>query len=223
MKDRTPRRAERASVLLLHAIQRFDRLRLRGRRFLVPGLEIDPTASTNFAAARYELAEGARLRIGARAVTERRQGALQFLLGPGAQVDVGEDSWLRTEAGPVSVVAYAGARIELGPESFLNGCSLSAKASVTLGRRAWVGTGSRVFDADQHDLDDDTPEVVEPVHVGDHVWVASDVTVLRGVTIGEHSVVGTRSLVTSDIPPHSLAYGLPARVQGVVGDRGRAR
>ncbi len=222
MKDRTPR-ADRAAVLLLHAIQRFDRLRLQWRRSRVPGLEIDPSASTNFAAARYELAEGARLRIAAGAVTERRPGALQFLLGPGARVDVGEGAWLRTEAGPVSVVAYAGARIELGPESFLNGCSVSAKDSVTLGRRAFVGMGTRIFDADQHDFDDTTPEAVEPVHIGDFVWVASDVTVLRGVTIGEHSVVGTRSLVTDDVPPHSLAYGLPARVQGVVGDRSHAR
>jgi acetyltransferase-like isoleucine patch superfamily enzyme len=59
--------------------------------------------------------------------------------------------------------------------------------------------------------------------IGDYVWVASDVTVLRGVTIGEHSVIGARSLVTSDIPPHSLAFGSPARVRGSVGDRSRVR
>jgi maltose O-acetyltransferase len=86
-----------------------------------------------------------------------------------------------------------------------------------------VGLGSRVFDSDQHDLDVQRPERIEPVAIGDHAWIASDVTVLRGVSIGAHAVIGTRSLVTSDVPPHGLAFGVPARVRGVVGDRSRTR
>jgi len=187
------------------------------------GLEIHPAASSNLAAARYDLAEGARLRIGAGVVTERLAGALHFSLGAGAEVSIGERSWLRTEIGPVHIVAFEGARIELGPEGFLNGCQLSAKSELRCGRRAWIGTGSRVFDSDQHDLDADHPEVTQPVRIGDCVWVASDVTILRGVTIGEHSVIGTRSLVTCDIPSHTLAYGQPATPHGVIGDRSATR
>jgi len=123
----------------------------------------------------------------------------------------------------VHVIAFAGARIEVGPEAFLNGCQLSAKREVVLGRRAWIGPGSRVFDSDQHDLDAARPERSEPVRIGDHVWIAADATVLRGVSIGAHAVVGTRSLVTSDVPAHALAFGVPARVRGVVGDRSRTR
>ena len=59
----------------------------------------------------------------------------------------------------------------------------------------------------------------EPVTIGDHCWIASDVTVLRGVRIGEQSVVGARSLVSKSIPPHSLAIGSPAQAAGKVGDR----
>jgi len=40
---------------------------------------------------------------------------------------------------------------------------------------------------------------------------------------GAHAVVGTRSLVTGDVPAHALAFGVPARVRGVVGDRSRTR
>ena len=50
-----------------------------------------------------------------------------------------------------------------------------------MGRRVFVGPGSRIFDADQHDFDAERLEEVEPVSIGDHVWIASDVTVLRGV------------------------------------------
>jgi maltose O-acetyltransferase len=213
----------RAVVLFLKALQAFDLLRLRIRMALQPGLDVHPDASSNFAAARFSLAPGARLRIGPRAVTERRRGALSFLLGPGALVEVGEGTWLRTEAGPVYVIAFEGAHIHIGPGGFLNAAYLSAKREVRLGRHTNIGLGSRVFDSDQHDLDADRPEVTAPVRIGDFVWVASEVTVLRGVTIGDHSIVGTRSLVTRDVPPHTLAFGVPAEPRGSVGDRSEAR
>ena len=54
---------------------------------------------------------------------------------------------------------------------------------------------------------------------GDRVWIAADATVLRGVSIGDHSIVGTRSLVTRDVAAHTLAYGSPATARGSVGDR----
>jgi maltose O-acetyltransferase len=213
----------RAFVLFLEALRAFDRTRLRIRMALRPGLEVHPDASSNFAAARFSLAPGARLRIGPRAVTERRTGVLQFVLGPGAVVEVGEGVWLRTERGPVNVVAFDGAIVNIGPGAFVDAAHLSAKRELRLGRHTNVGLGSRIFDSDQHDLDADRPEVTEPVRIGDFVWIASDVTILRGVTIGDNSVVGTRSLVNRDIPPHTLAFGVPAQLRGPVGDRSRAR
>ena len=72
---------------------------------------------------------------------------------------------------------------------------------------------------DQHDLDDDTKERTQPVLIGDWVWVTADVTVLRGVEIGSHSVIRTRSVVTRSIPSHTLADGSPAEPRRAVGDR----
>jgi len=213
----------RAVVVALRTLQACDRVRLAWLRARLPGLEIDRGASTNLAHARYGLGAGARLRIAAGVVTERLRGRLHFELGPGAKVEIGPGAWLRTEIAEVHVVAFAGARIEIGPEAFLNGSHVSAKRLVVLGRRAWVGPGSRIFDSDQHDLDAARPERSEPVRIGDHAWVAADVTVLRGVSIGAHAVVGARSLVTGDIPAHALAFGVPARVRGLVGDRSKAR
>jgi carbonic anhydrase/acetyltransferase-like protein (isoleucine patch superfamily) len=213
----------RALVLLLRAVQALDRLRLRVRCALQPGLELHPDASSNLAVARYQLEAGARLRIGAGVVTERLPGRLHFSLGPGALVEIGDGAWLRTEVGEIHLVAFEGARLRVGPECLLNGCHLSAKQEVTLGRKTNVGMGSRVFDSDQHDFDDERMERSAPVTMGDHVWVASDVTVLRGVSIGDHSIVGACSLVTRDIPPHSVAFGQPAEPRGKVGDRSNTR
>jgi carbonic anhydrase/acetyltransferase-like protein (isoleucine patch superfamily) len=209
--------------VLLRTIQAWDVLRLALLRWRHPGLEIHPQASTNFASSDYSLAPGARLVIGPGAVTERRAGGVRFVVEAGARVAIGEGVWLRSELGPVRVFAFAGAELELAPEAFLNGCHVSAKRRLRVGRRAWIGPGSRVFDSDQHDLDDARPERVEPVEIGDHAWIASDVTILRGVRVGHHSVVGARSVVTRDVPDHTLVLGAPARPHGPIGDRSRCR
>lgn len=52
------------------------------------------------------------------------------------------------------------------------------------------------------------------VTLEDDVWLGGHVTVLDGVTIGRGTVVGACSLVTRDIPPYSIAFGIPAKVQG---------
>ncbi len=211
-----------ALQLYLQAIQLWDRFRLRRLCRAHPGVRIHPDASGNFASARFEIAPGARLTLAAGAVTERRLAGVRFSLGPDSEVIVGERTWLSSDLAPVNVVAFAGARIEIGSDCFLNGCHLSAKASVRLGDRVLVGTGSRIYDSDQHDLDADRPERTEPVRVGDCTWIASDVTVLRGVEIGAHCVVGARSLLADSLPPHTLAYGVPALPRGEVGDRSTA-
>ena len=203
----------------LKTIQAFDRARLRRWRSHHPGLSLDRETSTNFSSSHFDLAPGARLVLGPRVYTERRSHGVHISVAEGASVEIGADTWLRSDIAPVIIFAFPGARIRIGREGFLNGCHLSAKAGLEIGNRVWIGPGSRIFDADQHDLDAERAEKIEPVTIGDHCWVASDVTVLRGVEIGEQSVVGTRSVVTKSLPPHTLALGSPAAPAGKIGDR----
>lgn len=186
-----------------------------------PGLSIAPDVSSNLASSHFALAPGAELVIGPRVHTERRAGGVHISVAEGARVEIGAGTWLRSDLCPVQIFAFPGARITIGRDGFLNGCHLSSKRSLVLGERVWIGPGSRVFDADQHDLDEQRREQIAPVVIGNHCWIAADVTVLRGVEIGEQSVVGARSLVARSIPPHSLAYGSPAAVHGAIGDRSR--
>jgi putative colanic acid biosynthesis acetyltransferase WcaF len=58
----------------------------------------------------------------------------------------------------------------------------------------------------------DLPLVRKPIHIGHGVWVAAQAFVGPGVTIGDNSVVGARSVVVGDIPPAVVAAGNPARV-----------
>ena len=57
----------------------------------------------------------------------------------------------------------------------------------------------------------------EPVIIGKNVWLASGVTVLPGVHIGDNAVIGAGSVVTKDIPPNVLAVGSPARILRAIG------
>lgn len=51
-----------------------------------------------------------------------------------------------------------------------------------------------------------------PITIEDDVWIAGRVNIMAGVTIGSGSVIGAGSVVTKDIPPYSVAVGVPARV-----------
>lgn len=55
-------------------------------------------------------------------------------------------------------------------------------------------------------------EYARPITIGDNCWIAGNVSVCGGVTIGEGCVIAAGSVVTRDIPPNSLAAGVPCRV-----------
>lgn len=57
-----------------------------------------------------------------------------------------------------------------------------------------------------------TAEYAKPIKIGSGCWLASNVTVCGGVTIGENCVIAAGSVVTRDIPPNSLAAGVPCKV-----------
>ncbi len=50
------------------------------------------------------------------------------------------------------------------------------------------------------------------ITIGNDVWIGAGASILDGVTIGDHSIIGAGAVVNKDIPPHSVAVGVPARV-----------
>lgn len=88
-------------------------------------------------------------------------------------------------------------RIDIGP-----GCMLGSGAEIRL------GDGHTLYDIDTGTILNRANHVV----LGSRVWLAQDSLILKNVEIGHDSVIGARAVVTRDIPPCSVAVGIPAKV-----------
>jgi acetyltransferase-like isoleucine patch superfamily enzyme len=91
-------------------------------------------------------------------------------------------------------------------------------ALVEIGSHCMLANGCFVTDGN-HRFDDPAQPVTwqgftskGPTRIGDNVWCGANVVVTSGVTIGARSVIGANSVVTTDVPPGSIAAGAPARV-----------
>ena len=98
------------------------------------------------------------------------------------------------------------------------GFHIGAVDSITIGNGVLFASGVYVTDHD-HDFSNPEEAVIDnhrvltaPVHIGEFAWLGERVMVLKGVTIGERSIVGAGSVVTGDVLPYSIAVGVPARV-----------
>lgn len=88
-------------------------------------------------------------------------------------------------------------------------------ADVTFGDNVFIGPNC-CFTTAEHAIDPEMRksgvEIAKPITIGDNVWIGAGSTVLAGVTIGSNTVIGAGSVVTRDIPPDSVAVGVPCKV-----------
>jgi len=84
--------------------------------------------------------------------------------------------------------------------------------NVLIGPNVVISSASHNVDYRIRNRDNDMDITGAPVVIEDNVWIGANVTVMPGVTIGRHSVVGAGSVVTRDVPPDTIVAGVPAKV-----------
>lgn len=103
----------------------------------------------------------------------------------------------------------------IGNDCTLNGTVIHCNEQITIGNKCMFGPGTVISDNDSHRVTADPVErrqkaVSRTVVIKDNVWIGMNCIILKGVTIGENSIIAAGSVVTRDVPSYTLAGGNPA-------------
>lgn len=112
-----------------------------------------------------------------------------------------------------------GAIILIGNNVGVSGCTISASKSIRIGNNVLIGSGAIVTDSDAHAIDPEDRRqgglgLTNPVIIEDDVFIGARAIILKGVTIGQGSVIGAGAVVAKSVPPYSVAVGNPAKIVG---------
>lgn len=139
---------------------------------------------------------------------------VKFEIRRGATLRIGRWAWIgdgtkiRVHEGEVSI----GAKTVMGQE-----CTISAYQHVEIGRECIVADRVMLIDFDHGVVEVDQPIRLQGIYkrdvrVGHNVWIGYGACILRGVSVGDNSIVGTSTVVTQDVPENAVVAGVPARV-----------
>jgi acetyltransferase-like isoleucine patch superfamily enzyme len=108
------------------------------------------------------------------------------------------------------------AKIIIGEGSGMSGTVISAAEFIEIGSKVFCGANLTITDRDWHHIkrlqNNLEPSSSAPVIIGSNVWLGLNVVVLKGVTIGDNTLVAANSVVTKDLPGDVIAAGQPAKV-----------
>jgi acetyltransferase-like isoleucine patch superfamily enzyme len=135
-------------------------------------------------------------------------------IGKQARLSIGRWAWIghgskiRAHEGEVSI----GAKTVMGQE-----CTISSFQRVAIGRECILADRVMLIDFDHGVVEVERPIRLQGIYkrdvrLGHNVWMGYGACVLRGVRIGDNSIVGTNAVVTGDVPANAVVGGVPARV-----------
>ena len=139
------------------------------------------------------------------------RGSLSFWIDKKSSLKAGHHLCL---LGPTYLKAVHGGRIEIGDHCFFNrNCSITSIGNIKIGEHCTFANNLVMVDHDHNIYSDRTvkPYNIGDIVIGDYVWVGANVTILKGVTIGDRAVIAAGAVVTSDVEANCIYGGVPAR------------
>jgi acetyltransferase-like isoleucine patch superfamily enzyme len=133
-----------------------------------------------------------------------RRGQIRF----GRFVWIGDGTKIRCHEGVVEI----GQKTVMGQE-----CTISAYQRVRIGDECVIADRAMFIDFDHGIVEVERPIRKQGIYkrdveVGNNVWIGYGACVLRGVRVGDNSIIGTNSVVTRDVPANAVVAGIPARI-----------
>jgi acetyltransferase-like isoleucine patch superfamily enzyme len=133
-----------------------------------------------------------------------KRGEVRF----GRFVWIGDGTKIRCHEGLVEI----GEKTVIGQE-----CTISAYQRVRIGEQCVIADRAMFIDFDHGVVEVERPIRVQGIYkrdveVGSNVWIGYGACILRGVRVGDNSVIGTNSVVTRDVPANAVVAGVPARI-----------
>jgi acetyltransferase-like isoleucine patch superfamily enzyme len=139
---------------------------------------------------------------------------LEIEIGASGRVDFGRFVWIgdRTKVRCHEGVVEIGQKTVLGQE-----CTITAFQHIRIGEQCVIADKAMFIDFDHGVVEVERPIRMQGIYkrdveVGSNVWIGYGACILRGVRVGDNSVIGTNSVVTKDVPANAVVGGIPARI-----------
>ena len=139
---------------------------------------------------------------------------VQLEIGRGATLRIGRWAWI----GHGCKIRVHEGEVEIGAKTVMRQeCTISAYQHVSIGRECILADRVMLIDFDHGVTEVERPIRLQGIYkrdvrLGNNVWIGYGACVLRGVSVGENSIVGTNSVLTRDVPENAVVGGVPARL-----------
>ncbi len=183
--------------------------KIKDKIITMPGLTICPPAKINGLRKSLIIHRGAKLELGNKDRNYPTHQPTQINIFGESKVIV--RGHFTVYAGNV-ITLNKGGIVELGSGYIWTDSKMFCNNKITIGRNVYISSEVVLNDADAHHMGYEGYELSKPIVIEDNVWIGMRAIILKGVAIGEGSVIAAGSVVTKSVPPHSLAAGVPARV-----------
>jgi acetyltransferase-like isoleucine patch superfamily enzyme len=139
---------------------------------------------------------------------------LEIEIGVRGRVDFGRFVWIgdRTKVRCHEGLVEIGRKTVMGQE-----CTITAYQHIRIGEQCVIADKAMFIDFDHGVVEVERPIRTQGIYkrdveVGSNVWIGYGACILRGVRVGDNSVIGTNSVVTKDVPANAVIGGIPARI-----------
>ncbi len=110
------------------------------------------------------------------------------------------------------IIVLKNAKLNLGSGYINRNVKIRCYPEISIGNDVAISENVTIWDSDAHQIMRKEKQMTQPISIGNHVWIGTNATILKGVTIGDGAIIAAGSVVTKDIPAGCLAAGVPAKV-----------